>query len=552
MPYKYPSNIPERIKGLPAEAQKTWIDIYNNAWEQYKDRPEREGLAAATAWAGLKKAGWKKDKEGNWVKTGEQGNLTAMELAIWEAYSQTYELKDVEVFGTGKWNGHKITDEDIDNIVNGTNEIIDKLKPRVKLGHSDKQELLKKTGLPAGGWITKLKRAGNKILVDIKQVPKVLYQLIKNGAYKRISSEILYDYTEPSTRKKYKKVLSAIAFLGADLPAVTNLKDIAALYDANQEATLIIYENEGGEREKNKELQEKRSKQYDIGIKEGGNVTKPGEYKNLTDGQFADPVNYRYPIDKSHYLSAVRYFGKPENRTQYSRKEQGIIWTRMLRAAKGFGMSHKWNDDLDPLLPSDLKEWAKGNKKKGEYIMKDGIKITEVEGKKFVAVEDFEKVTKEAEEAKNFKEKFEAEQKKAKEVEEKLNKISKEKRQAEIKTFIDAHCSETDMRFLPKQKEVLMALIESTSDEKTIKFTVDDKETELSQRELLEKFIELQPNFSDSIFAELSKGEEEEEEGEEKLTPEEKKVKKYMAEHKDVSYRDAVLAVLDTTESKKK
>ncbi|RLC35830.1 MAG: hypothetical protein DRH33_07960, partial [Candidatus Nealsonbacteria bacterium] len=95
-------------------------------------------------------------------------------------------------------------------------------------------------------------------------------------------------------------------------------------------------------------------------------------------------------------------------------------------------------------------------------------------------------------------------------------------------------------------------LIESTSDEKTIKFTVDDKETELSQRELLEKFIELQPNFSDSIFAELSKGEEEEEEGEEKLTPEEKKVKKYMAEHKDVSYRDAVLAVLDTTESKKK
>ena len=225
----------------------------------------------------------------------------------------------------------------------------------------------------------------------------------------------------------------------------------------------------------------------------------------------------------------------------------------MLRAAKGFGMSHKWNDDLDPLLPSDLKEWAKGNKKKGEsYIMKDGIKITEYEGKKFVAVEDFEKVTKEAEEGKGFKEKFEAEQKKAREAEEKLNKISREKRQAEIKAFIDAHCSETDMRFLPKQKEVLMALIESTSDEKTIKFTVDDKETELSQRELLEKFIELQPNFSDSIFAELSKGEEEEEEGEEKLTPEEKKIQKYMAEHKDVSYRDAVLAVLDTTESKKK
>jgi hypothetical protein len=191
--------------------------------------------------------------------------------------------------------------------------------------------------------------------------------------------------------------------------------------------------------------------------------------------------------------------------------------------------------------------------------MPNGIKITEVEGKKFVAVEDYEKlekeketIDKEKEESKGFKGKFEAEEKKSKEAEEKLNKISKETREAEIKTFVDDHCSDKDMRFLPKQKEVLMALVESTSDEKKIKFTVDDKETELSQRELLEKFIELQPNFSDSIFAELSKGEEEEEEGKDKSTPEEKKVQKYMADHKGVSYRDAVLAVLDTTEPKKK
>ena len=190
--------------------------------------------------------------------------------------------------------------------------------------------------------------------------------------------------------------------------------------------------------------------------------------------------------------------------------------------------------------------------------MPNGIKITEVEGKKFIAVEDYEKIEKEKEtiekekeEAKGFKEKFEAEEKKSKEAEEKLGKISKEKREAEIKTFIDDHCSDKDMRFLPKQKEVLMALVESTSDEKKIKFTVDDKETKLSQRELLEKFIELQPNFSDSIFAELSKGEEEEE-GKDKLTPEEKKVQKYMADHKDVSYREAVLATLDSTEEKKK
>jgi hypothetical protein len=108
------------------------------------------------------------------------------------------------------------------------------------------------------------------------------------------------------------------------------------------------------------------------------------------------------------------------------------------------------------------------------------------------------------------------------------------------------------MRFLPSQKEILVTLIESASDKKIIKFTIDEKEVELSQRELLEKFIELQPNFSDSIFTELSKGGEEEEEGEDKLTPEEKKVQKYMDEHKDISYRDAVLAVLSSTEESKK
>ena len=450
LPYRYPTNIPEGIKGLPAEAQKTWIDIYNNAYEQYKDRPEREGLANATAWAGLKKAGWKKDKEGNWIKTETQGNLNTMELAILEAYSQTYELKDVEVFGKGTWKGVKITDKDIDDIVNNTNEIIDKLKPKVKLGHGDKQELLRKTGLPAGGWITKLKRAGDKILVDIKEVPKVLYQLIKNGAYKRISSEILAGYTEPSTKKKYNKVLSAIAFLGADLPAVTNLKDIAALYDVNDKADIILYP----------ELKDIKNK-----------------------------------IRKEVYI-------------------------------------------------------AMADKK---------VIITEMDGKKFVSVEDYEQIEKDkkavdekVKAGEDYKSKFEAEEKKAKEAESKLAKTDKEKREAEIKTFVDSHCSDTDMRFLPSQKEILVTLIGSTSDEKVIKFTADGIETDLSQRELLEKFINLQPNFSDSIFTELSKGGEEEEEGGEKLTPKEKKVQKYIDEHKGVSYRDAVLAVLDSTEEPKK
>jgi len=487
MPYKI-ENPPEKLKNMPKKAQETWIKIFNSAFEQYKGRDDQEALANATAYAGLKKAGWKQDKEGNWVET-EQNTMTAMELAIWGAFTQTYELKDVEVFATGKWNGHEITDQDLDDIVNNTNEIIDKLKPMVKLGHDDKQRLLQNTGLPAGGWITKLKKVGNKILVHIKEVPKVLYQLIQNGAYKRISSEILNDYTEPSTKKQYKKVLSAIAFLGGDLPAITSLEDIAALFDNDEKAQIIIYQ-------------------------------KAEEYN-------CECIKCGYKMTSDKHCNELKC---PECGGQMRRVER-----------PGPGQPH-----------------IEKSKERSVYIMKNGIKVTEVEGKKFVAVEDYEKleqdketIDQEKKEADEYKAKFEAEQKKAKEKDDELAKIVAEKRSTEIKTFIESNCSESTMHFLPKQKEALMALVESASDEKKIKFTVDDKETKLSQRELLEKFIELQPNFSDSIFAELSKGEEEKE-GDDKLSPEEKKVQKYMAEHKDVKYRDAVLAVLDSTEEKKK
>ncbi|GAJ07419.1 unnamed protein product, partial [marine sediment metagenome] len=250
------------------------------------------------------------------------------ELALLESYSQTYELKDVEVFGIGTWKGHKITDEDLNNIVNDTNEIIDKLKPKVKLGHDNKQALLQKTGLPAGGWITKLKRAGDKILVDIKEVPRVLYQLIKNGAYKRISSEILTDYAEPSTKKVYKKVLSAIAFLGADLPAVTNLKDIAALYDSDEKAQIIIYQ---------------KTEKYNCECIKCGH--------KMTSDKHCDELKC------------------PECGGQMRRIER-----------PGPGQPH-----------------IEKSKEKEVYIMPSGIKITELEGKKFIAVEDYEKLEKDKE-----------------------------------------------------------------------------------------------------------------------------------------------------------
>lgn len=147
------------------------------------------------------------------------------------------DLKDVEIFATGKWNGQDFTEADIDELINSYQEIGNKVKPYVKLGHTEDQKLLQADGLPSAGWISNLKKVGSKLLVDLNDVPKVIAELIKKRAYKRISAEIYKDYEaqpeETGTGAKiYKWVLRAIALLGADTPAVTNLQDIVALYSA--------------------------------------------------------------------------------------------------------------------------------------------------------------------------------------------------------------------------------------------------------------------------------------------------------------------------------
>lgn len=63
MPYERNEDLPESVKNaLPADAQRIWRTIYNSAEKQYDDEARR----AATAWAGLERAGWSKDAQGTW------------------------------------------------------------------------------------------------------------------------------------------------------------------------------------------------------------------------------------------------------------------------------------------------------------------------------------------------------------------------------------------------------------------------------------------------------------------------------------------------------
>ena len=63
-PYKTNKDLPENVKNpLPAEAQTIWRNIFN----QSVANGDSEDIARKKAWAGVKR-GWKKNKDGNWVK----------------------------------------------------------------------------------------------------------------------------------------------------------------------------------------------------------------------------------------------------------------------------------------------------------------------------------------------------------------------------------------------------------------------------------------------------------------------------------------------------
>ena len=159
-------------------------------------------------------------------------------------YKNFANLNNVEIFRAGTWNGDTYSIKDLDEMIQNFNKLRPEQSCPVKLGHSENQKFLKQEGLPASGWIASLKRSGDKVLASITDVPQKIYDLIKNGAYRKISAEI-YPKFKDSVGNQYQNVLRAIALLGEDIPAVSGLKDIQALYSDGQEykAYILNYHN---------------------------------------------------------------------------------------------------------------------------------------------------------------------------------------------------------------------------------------------------------------------------------------------------------------------
>lgn len=146
-------------------------------------------------------------------------------------------IQNLEIFAAGTWkpgSGGKITitEADLDEMVQSFAELqgSNLVKPHLKLGHQESQKWFgQKTGVPSLGWVERVWRQGSKLFADIGSVPEALLDMIKNGRYHNVSVEVFPKGAIKLGDKAMGQVLSAVALLGTEMPAV---KSLAGLADA--------------------------------------------------------------------------------------------------------------------------------------------------------------------------------------------------------------------------------------------------------------------------------------------------------------------------------
>lgn len=146
--------------------------------------------------------------------------------------SDERQLKDVEIFATGTWNASKggklvVTEADLDALVASFSTInqIGGFKPVLKLGHTETVKWFgNDKGAPSLGFVANVRRLGKKVVADFVNVAPLLFDLVQAGRYTQVSIEMFRK--AKFAGQEFKNVLTAVAILGAEAPAVKGLRDL--------------------------------------------------------------------------------------------------------------------------------------------------------------------------------------------------------------------------------------------------------------------------------------------------------------------------------------
>ena len=108
-----------------------------------------------------------------------------------------HELKGREIFAVGVWNDMEFSGADLDDIVSNFNKLGDTHKVPLKFGHDANHS----DGQPAIGWVSRLFKEGNKLFADFSDMPRTVFEAIKNKLYRTVSIEIRYNVIQICSRK---------------------------------------------------------------------------------------------------------------------------------------------------------------------------------------------------------------------------------------------------------------------------------------------------------------------------------------------------------------
>lgn len=131
---------------------------------------------------------------------------------------------DVEILAIGTWNNTKITMDDLKSIEIAFNRLGEQLRVPLKFGHNEEQPMT--DGQPSLGWVSEVWISGKKLMAKFTDIPDLVFKSIEKKLYRNVSVELLFGVEHKEDY--YSAVLSGVALLGADIPAVNTLADLQA------------------------------------------------------------------------------------------------------------------------------------------------------------------------------------------------------------------------------------------------------------------------------------------------------------------------------------
>ena len=320
-------NPPDQIKNLPAHGKTIWIKAYNAAYVEYE---KDETKATATAWAATKNV-YEQDEKGNWVEIKKMAYdyISVIELSEVAIETET-KTSWIDIIREGTWQ-HQIYGQ-INITADKLKKFADNFSNRI-LGRDVSITIEHNDGLGRIGEFKEVKIEDGKLKGLIEWTEKGL-TLLSEKAFKYFSPEYVENYID-----KVSKEGQGVCLVGGSVtnkPFLTGLSPVCMSETAAIDDMKIL-----GEVFKMADgtgtltaAQAARSKEYGIGVKDSTYLELPDRYRHLTDDQFADPVNYSYPIDQEEIMCSYRNFigsyGYGEMHTNhYTEDEKKIISKRI-------------------------------------------------------------------------------------------------------------------------------------------------------------------------------------------------------------------------------